>query len=212
MKTDKCEHKFEIQDDDELRYYCVKCGFKGEKVDVDFQPIPDNTKNLSPAGIEDKGQYDDYEDIAEELDKEWLKNKSQEILDRLKKEGNLTIISKEETAEINSNINKEMKKLRNKVMDREYNKIWNGQETATNATEEQYVEAINSEEDVIIHTPLNQQVSEYYVKQIKINIIDGKVIKVDYSNLQESTAYIIEKNAIINYLEEAVEFLKGDNK
>jgi hypothetical protein len=45
-----------------------------------------------------------------------MKNKSEEILNKLKEEGKLIIISKEETAKINNRINSEIKKLRkNKI-------------------------------------------------------------------------------------------------
>jgi hypothetical protein len=80
--------------------------------------------------------------------------------------------------------------------------------TTTNATEPQYVEMkYDNDEDknVVIHTPFG---IEYYAKQIKINIVSGKVIKIDYSNLQLATAYVIEKEEIIKYLKEAIKFME----
>jgi hypothetical protein len=184
-----CKHKFEVQDDGELRYYCIKCGLKGEKVDVDFQPIPDNTK------------FND-----EEID-----------INRVKPLQCQTFFEEEKVTEEECPDCYGRRHFGTMAMDERYDKCrkCNGTgkikatiTTTTNATEEQYVEAINSEEDVTIHTPLNQQVPEYYMKEIKIGIYENKVVKVDWEKLQEANAYTLPIKSIIMYLEEAVEFLK----
>jgi hypothetical protein len=81
--------------------------------------------------------------------------------------------------------------------------------TTTNATEETYIDMKqgNEKEKVVIYSPLWKEIPEYYARQIKINIYKNGVVKIDWEGLQKGNAYIIEKEDIIKYLEQAIEIL-----